>query len=62
MLVENGTQNYVSAEDCAAFLRLVYNRQCVSQEASEQMLAHLLAQQVNDRIPQGPAGRHAVRP
>ena len=53
MLVENGTQNYVSAEDCAAFLRLVYNRQCVSQEASEQMLAHLLAQQVNDRIPQG---------
>ena len=33
MLVENGTQNYVSAEDCAAFLRLVYNRQCVSQEA-----------------------------
>lgn len=35
MLVENGTQNYVSAEDCAAFLRLVYNRQCVSQEASE---------------------------
>ena len=53
MLVENGTQNYVNAEDCAAFLRLVYNRQCVSQEASEQMLAHLLAQQVNDRIPQG---------
>ena len=53
MLVENGTQNYVSAEDCAAFLRLVYNRQCVSQEASEQMLAHLLSQQVNDRIPQG---------
>ena len=40
-------------EDCAAFLRLVYSRQCVSQEASEQMLAHLLAQQVNDRIPQG---------
>lgn len=53
MLVDNGTQNYVSAEDCAAFLRLVYARQCVSQEASEQMLAHLLAQQVNDRIPQG---------
>ena len=53
MLVENGTQNYVNAEDCSAFLRLVYNRQCVSQEASEQMLAHLLAQQVNDRIPQG---------
>ena len=51
--MENGTQNYVNAEDCAAFLRLVYNRQCVSQEASEQMLAHLLAQQVNDRIPQG---------
>ena len=53
MLVENGTQNYVSAEDCAALLRMIYSRQCVSQEASESMLKLLLGQQVNDRIPQG---------
>ena len=53
MLVENGTQNYVSAEDCAALLRMIYTGQCVSQDASKSMLDHLLAQQVNDRIPQG---------
>lgn len=53
MLVENGTQNYVSAEDCAALLRMIYSRQCVSQEASESMLKLLLGQRVNDRIPQG---------
>ena len=53
MLVENGTQNYVSAENCAALLRMIYARQCVSQDASKSMLDHLLAQQVNDRIPQG---------
>lgn len=53
MLVENGTQNYVSAEDCATLLRMIYTGQCVSQDASKSMLDHLLAQQVNDRIPQG---------
>lgn len=53
MLVENGTQNYVSAEDCAVLLRMIYTGQCVSQEASENMLKLLLSQQVNDRIPQG---------
>lgn len=57
MLVENGLQNEVTAEDCARFLRLVYGGQCVSQEASERMMEHLLAQEVNDRIPQGlPSG------
>ena len=53
MLVENGTQNYVSAADCAALLRMIYTGQCVSQDASERMLELLLGQQVNDRIPQG---------
>ena len=52
MLVENGMQNYVSAEDCAALLRMIYTGQCVSQDASEHMLELLLGQQVNDRIPQ----------
>lgn len=53
MLVENGTQNYVSARDCAVLLRMIYTGQCVSQDASERMLELLLGQQVNDRIPQG---------
>ena len=53
MLVENGTQNYVSAEDCAVLLRMIYKGFCVSQDASEHMLELLFGQQVNDRIPQG---------
>ena len=53
MLVENGTQNYVSAEDCATLLRMIYTGSCVSQDASKSMLELLRCQQVNDRIPQG---------
>ena len=57
MLEENGLQNYVSAEACATLLRSIWAGECVSSEASAQMLELLSAQEVNDRIPQGlPAG------
>ena len=51
MLVENGTQNYTTAADCARLLGRIYRGECVSPEASREMLALLLAQQVNDRLP-----------
>lgn len=41
MLQSTGTQNYVSAADCARFLKLVWSGGCVSKEASGQMLAIL---------------------
>lgn len=51
MLAENDLQNYTSAADCAAFLTQVYRGACVSPEASREMLALLLEQKVNDRLP-----------
>lgn len=51
MLEDNGLQNYSSAADCAAFLAAVYRGECVSEAASREMLAFLLDQQVNDRLP-----------
>ena len=51
MLQNNGKQNYVTAEACASLLRMIWKGECVSQTASERMLALLKAQQVNDRIP-----------
>ena len=57
MLDDNGLQNYVTAEACAALLRSIYRGECVSEAASAKMLELLKAQQVNDRIPAGlPAG------
>ena len=57
MLDNNGLQNYVTAESCAAILRDIYRGRCVSEEASGKMLELLKDQQVNDRIPAGlPAG------
>lgn len=53
MLAENGLENYTSSKDCATILRMIYNRNCVSQQWSDEMLTHLKAQTVNDRIPQG---------
>ena len=51
MLQNNGTENYVTARDCALMLRLIDQGACVSPEASEEMLALLKAQTVNDRLP-----------
>ena len=51
MLADNGLQNYTSAADCARFLAAVYRGDCVSPEASREMLSLLLAQTVNDRLP-----------
>ena len=54
MLVEDGTQNYVSAMDCARLLRMMYEGQCVSAARSEQMLSIMKEQKWNDYIPKGP--------
>lgn len=51
MLEDNGLQNYTAAADCAALLAAIYRGECVSEEASRQMLDLLLEQQVNDRLP-----------
>lgn len=57
MLDNNGLQNYVTAESCAAILRDIYQGKCVSEDASVKMLKLLKGQQVNDRIPAGlPSG------
>ena len=57
MLADNGLQNYTGAADCARLLAAIYRGDCVSPEASQKMLALLLQQQVNDRLPLGlPAG------
>ena len=53
MLVDNGLQNYTGAADCARLLAAIYRGDCVSPEASREMLSLLLQQQVNDRLPLG---------
>ncbi len=53
MLEENGLQNYTGARDCALLLRAIYRGECVSPEASREMLELLLGQTVNDRLPRG---------
>ena len=53
MLRDNGLQNYTTAGDCAAMLSAIYRGDCVSADASREMLSLLLAQTVNDRLPLG---------
>ena len=53
MLRDNGLQNYTTAGDCAALLSAIYRGDCVSADASREMLSLLLAQTVNDRLPLG---------
>lgn len=53
MLEDNGLQNYTSAADCARLLAAIYRGDCVSPEASREMLELLLRQEVNDRLPLG---------
>lgn len=45
--------NYTSAEDCGHLLADIYNGTCVSEEASEEMLELLLAQERTTKIPAG---------
>lgn len=53
MLEDNGTQNYVSINDCRTILRMIYEGTCVSPEASAKMLEILKAQKDHDYIPSG---------
>lgn len=46
-------QNYTSVKDCAVLLEKIYNKECVSESADEKMLAYLLAQQRDWKIPAG---------
>ena len=57
MLEFNGQENYTSAADCAAALRMIHDGTYVSRRWSEELLQLLLAQTVNNRLPQGvPSG------
>ena len=51
MMEQNGTENYVSVNDCATLLRMIYRGECVSKAASAEMLALLLSQHYRDYIP-----------
>ena len=62
LMLQPGTENFVTASECGAMLRLIYRGACVSADASAEMLTILKAQTVNDRIPaslpQGTAVAH----
>lgn len=46
-----GSSNTTSVEDCGTLLEKIYRRECVSQEASDQMLSLLLNQDNRSKIP-----------
>lgn len=46
-----GVQNYISAEGVGRLLKLIWDRQLVSERASEKMLGILLDQRLNGKIP-----------
>lgn len=48
-----GDNNLTSVKDCALLLERIYNGECVSEEASEEMLNLLLNQEVTWKIPSG---------
>lgn len=48
-----GGRNMTSVRDCGMLLEKIYNKECVSEEASEKMLELLKAQQNTWKIPQG---------
>lgn len=53
---DNG-DNYTSTRDVARLLEKIYNKNCVSSSASEQMMYHLKAQTLKEKIPAGvPSG------
>lgn len=53
MLEENGLQNYVSAQDCATILGMIYHGACVSEYSSSRMLEMLKDQYYNTYLPAG---------
>lgn len=53
MGVENGMENYISADDCAVLLRMIYDGTCVNEERSAQMMELLLENIYADFIPAG---------
>jgi beta-lactamase class A len=44
-------ENYTSVEDCGRILEKIYNKQCVSEDYDREMLALLLAQERNSKLP-----------
>jgi len=48
---KRGIQNYITAAGVGRFLKLVWDRQLVSAEASEKMLSIMLDQRLNGKIP-----------
>lgn len=59
--VEPAEKNYTSVRDCGLFLEKVYRGECVSPEASAQMLGLLKMQQRREKIPAGlPEGTQAA--
>lgn len=50
---DTSIQNYVSVEDCATILRMIYNNQCISADYSAKMLELLKTQTVDYMLPAG---------
>lgn len=48
-----GGRNMTSVRDCGKLLEQIYNEECVSSQASQEMLELLLNQKVTTKIPQG---------
>lgn len=48
---DEGVENYTSSRDIAFLLEKMYNRELVSEAASNKMIEYLKKQKVNDRLP-----------
>lgn len=59
-MLEDGTENYVTAKDCGDVLERIYNRTYVSEEASEQIWNYLEQQDSRNKIPAGITDEAAV--
>lgn len=59
-MLEDGTENYVTAKDCGDVLERIYNRTYVSAEASEQIWNYLEQQNSRNKIPAGITDEAAV--
>lgn len=59
-MLEDGTENYVTAKDCGDVLERIYNRTYVSPEASEQIWNYLKQQDSRNKIPAGITDEAAV--
>lgn len=56
----SGEENLVSAADCAAVLRMIYNGTYVSQQASDEILSMMKSQERASKIPSGLVGFDGV--